>query len=90
MTVLRMLRNVAVLVILTVAALSLNPRPVAAQSSCKPLGSLCKPVRTGGGCCLGWCGPTPTGPRCCLFLHNAECTSSVQCCSGFCTSHGCQ
>jgi hypothetical protein len=41
MSLLRILRNLAVLVILTVAVLSLNPRPVAAQSSCKPLGSSC-------------------------------------------------
>ena len=59
MTLLRMLRNVAVLVILTVAALSLSPRPVAAQSSCRPLGALCSPNLPK--CCpLSLCGPHRT------------------------------
>jgi hypothetical protein len=84
MTLLRILRNVAVLVILTVAALSLNPRPVAAQSSCKPLGNWCT---SSAQCCNRWCGPY--AHRCCLPLHNMACTSSAQCCSGMCISGHC-
>jgi len=54
MTLLRILRNLAVLVILTVAALSLNPRPVAAQSTCRPLGAGCT---SSSQCCSGsFCG----------------------------------
>ena len=81
MTLLRMLRNVAVLVILTVAALSLNPRPVAAQSSCQPLGGVCNSYSSK--CCPGsLCGPYHW---CCSKpLRGMSCTSSVQCCSGLC------
>jgi hypothetical protein len=86
MTLLRMLRNVAVLVILTVAALSLNPRPVAAQSSCQPLGTVCTSTAQ---CCTGhlrWC--SPYVHRCCLPLHNQGCTKSTDCCSGTCLPYG--
>ena len=80
MTLLRILRNVAVLVILTVAALSLNPRPVAAQSSCQPLGGVCSYTSK---CCPGsLCGPRHT---CCNRpLRGESCTSSAQCCQGVC------
>lgn len=78
MTLLRILRNLAVLVILTVAALSLNPRPVAAQSSCQPVGSVCA-----RGCCPGsLCGPR--GTCCDKPYRNQICTSSAECCSGIC------
>jgi hypothetical protein len=82
MSLLRILRNVAVLVILAVAVLSLNPRPMAAQSSCLPLGSACHLHHQ---CCNSYCG----AGRCCLFLHNAECTSSEQCCGTSCISGRC-
>jgi hypothetical protein len=77
MTLLRILRNLAVLVILTVAALSLNPRPVAAQSSCRPLGWFCSATLK---CCPGsLCG----GNRCCNKpLYSMECTRSDVCCFG--------
>jgi len=81
MTLLRILRNLAVLVILTVAIMSLTPRRVAAQSSCLPLGAYCHPYGGNHQCCNNWCGGTG---RCCLPLHNMVCTSSAQCCSGFC------
>ena len=83
MALLRILRNLAVLVILTVAALSLIPRPVAAQSTCRPLGTGCN---TSAQCCNHWCGPYAR--RCCLPLHNMACRKSTDCCSGFCTSYG--
>jgi hypothetical protein len=80
MTLLRILKNLAVLVILTVAALSLNPRPVAAQSSCRPLGAGCT---SSSQCCSGsLCGWRHT---CCdRFFRHQTCTSSAQCCSGLC------
>ena len=80
MTLLRILRNVAVLVILTVAALSLNPRPVAAQSSCQPLGASCGLSLK---CCLGsLCGPYH---RCCNRpFYGMACTRSDVCCTGIC------
>jgi hypothetical protein len=81
MTLLRMLRNVAVLVILTVAALSLNPRPVAAQSSCQPLGGACNSYTSK--CCTGsLCGPH--GTCCNKPFYSMECTRSDVCCSGYC------
>jgi hypothetical protein len=80
MTLLRILRNVAVLVILTVAALSLNPRPAAAQSSCQPLGSVCA---RGKACCPGsLCGRYG---RCCNKPYYSQaCTRSDVCCTGIC------
>ena len=79
MTLLRMLRNLAVLVILTVAALSLNPRPVAAQSSCRPLGGFCSATLR---CCPG----SLCGPRgCCNKPYYSQmCTRSDVCCTGIC------
>ena len=80
MNLLRMLRNVAVLVILTVAALSLNPRPVAAQSSCQPLGGGCSATLR---CCPGsLCGPRL---RCCNKPYrNQLCGRGDVCCTGVC------
>ena len=86
MSLLRILRNLAVLVILTVAALSLNPRPVAAQSSCQPLGGFCTQYGLTAQCCNHWCGIRRT---CCLPFHNMYCTASAQCCSGVCISGRC-
>ena len=96
MSLLRILRNLAVLVILTVAALSLNPRPVAAQSSCQPLGGFCSVSRP---CC-------PSSPRSLCGRHNMCCNKplrgmtcsgatdsnglSIECCSGFCFNGACQ
>lgn len=81
MSLLRILRNLAVLVILTVGILSLSPRPVAAQSTCRPLGSACGTYV--GTCCPGsLCGPHRT---CCNKPYRGQiCTSSAQCCSGLC------
>jgi hypothetical protein len=85
MSLLRILRNLAVLVILTVAVLSLNPRPVAAQSSCRPLGWVCSYTSK---CCPGsLCGPH--GWCCNKPLRGTYCTASVQCCSGLCLNHSC-
>jgi hypothetical protein len=80
MSLLRTARNLAVLVILTVAALAFAPRPVAAQSTCRPLGTGCT---SSSQCCSGsFCGPRHT---CCNKpLRGMYCTSSVQCCSGLC------
>ena len=82
MTRLRMLRNLAVLVILTVAALSLNPRPVAAQSSCHPVGTRCTSSRQ---CCNNWC----YDYRCCWAVPGHSCTSGLQCCTGTCVGGRC-
>lgn len=82
MSLLRILRNLAVLVILTVGILSLTPRTVAAQSSCRPLGTVCTSSRQ---CCNSYCG----SGRCCLFLHNAICKSNAQCCGLSCISGRC-
>jgi hypothetical protein len=83
MTLLRILRNLAVLVILAVAAVAVAPRPVAAQSTCQSLGASCTyPPWQNSQCCSGLCGPRRT---CCSKpLRGMYCTSSVQCCSGFC------
>ena len=81
MSLLRILRNLAVLVILTVS-LSLIPRPMAAQSSCKPLGAWCT---SNAQCCYPWCGIRRTG---CLPLHNMICRKMTDCCSGTCVMYG--
>ena len=64
MTLLGIFRNLAILVILTLAGLSLNSRPVAAQSSCRPLGGHCGLLGNPAGgakCCPGnLCGPRGT------------------------------
>lgn len=41
MTLLRILKNLAVLIVLTVSGLSMNPRPMAAQLSCRKFGQFC-------------------------------------------------
>jgi hypothetical protein len=84
MSLLRILRNLAVLVILTVAYLSLLPRPMAAQTSCQPLGTACN---SSAQCCNHWCGPYAR--RCCKPLHGMTCSSWIQCCSGVCINGGC-
>jgi hypothetical protein len=86
MSLLRILRNLAVLVILTVAIMSLTPRTVAAQSSCLPLGAYCHPYGIDHQCCNSWCGYTS---RCCKPLHGMTCSSWIQCCSGACINGGC-
>jgi hypothetical protein len=82
MSLLRILRNLAVLVILTVAVLSLNPRPVAAQS-CQPLGGQCYTLKCcPGSLCVGSLG---YGFRCCNKpLRWTACTRSDVCCHGSC------
>ena len=84
MSLLHILRNLAVLAILTVGILSLSPRPIAAQSSCRPLGSVC------GGYlpkCCSLCGPRG---RCCdKPFYGMYCNTSAECCSGFCFHHVC-
>jgi hypothetical protein len=78
MSVLRVFRNLAVLVILA-AGLSLSPRPLAAQS-CRPLGAVCNYTLT---CCPGsLCGPAL---RCCNKpFRSMMCTRSDVCCQGIC------
>ena len=84
MTLLRILRNVAVLVILTVAVLSLNPRPMAAQSTCRPLGWVCG-IYTSKCCPGSLCG----GNRCCNKpLYSMACTRSDVCCFGMYCFYG--
>ncbi len=88
MSLLRILRNLAVLLILTVGFLSLSPRTVAAQSSCHPIGTACSSSTwTRGQCCYGWC--SPYAHRCCLPFHNMACSSWTQCCSGACVQGRC-
>jgi len=87
MSFLRSLRNLAVLVILTVAVLSLNPRLAAAQSSsCRPLGHYCT---SGSQCCSHLCGRRHT---CCDKLSPGQyCSSSAECCNTYCTvGHFCR
>jgi hypothetical protein len=80
MPLLRILRNLAVLVILTVGSISLSSRPVAAQS-CRPLGAFCNSYTSK--CCPGsLCGPRF---RCCNKpLNGMACTRSDVCCQGVC------
>jgi hypothetical protein len=85
MTLLRVLRNWAVLVIVTVAVGSLNPRAVAANSSCGALGSHCK---SGLQCCSGIC--AVVGHYCCnKRLPNMSCNNSDVCCTGLCIRGHC-
>ena len=84
MSLLRILRNLAVLVILTVGFLSLSPRPIAAQSTCGQLGAVCT---TAAQCCVHYCSPRTL--RCCIPLHNRACTNWTQCCSGMCSGGRC-
>jgi hypothetical protein len=84
MSLLRSLRNLAVLVIVTVGGLSLIPRPMAALSVCRWKGALCQSSRQ---CCL-FLLCSPITHRCCGYYHQA-CTSPTQCCSGICSNGGC-
>jgi hypothetical protein len=84
MTLLRILRNLAVLVILTVGWLSLSPRAVAALSTCHHVGALCT---SNAQCCF-----FSTCDRhhiCCSLFHGAYCTSPAQCCSNTCIKGRC-
>jgi hypothetical protein len=85
MSLLRILRNFAALVILTVGGFTLIPPPVAAQSTCHPLGAFCNSTAQ---CCPGsLCGFRRT---CCdRPLEGEYCTTSAQCCDGFCFEHRC-
>ena len=81
MSLLRILRNLAVLAILTVGFLSLSPRPMAAQSTCRLLGAFCTtPGFRNAQCGSGLCGPYH---RCCskVWLWSA-CSTSAECCNG--------
>jgi hypothetical protein len=80
MSLLRVLRNLAVLVILTVGSLGLIPRTMAA--TCLGGGAACT---NGNQCCSHAC----MGGRCCYFVHGHYCTSWVQCCSRACIDHRC-
>ena len=83
MSLWRIFKNVAVLVILMVAVLSLLPRQTSAQTACSiPLGSACPKFGLTAQCCGShWCG---FSGRCCLPLHNMACRFAAQCCSGAC------
>jgi hypothetical protein len=86
MTILRNFRNLAVVVILTLASLSLSPRPLAAQSSCQPVGGVCNSPGRNAQCCgFHYCSPHR---RCCVPLNHQACTSNTQCCSGICLPNG--
>ena len=87
MSLLRIFRNLAVLVILAMGYLSLSPTPVAAQSSCRPLGTACTQYGWNAQCCNHYC--SPYAHRCCLPFHNMACRSSAQCCSGACLQGRC-
>jgi len=85
MTLLGTFRNLAILVILTVAGLSLSSRPVAAQTGSIPPGAFCKPpYGRNPQCFTHFC--SSLTKRCCwLFTDEGYgCTSNLQCCSGIC------
>lgn len=92
MSLLRIFRNLAVLAILTVGCLSLATRPVAAQSTCQPIGAYCDVHRP---CCpYSLCAP-PTlftrQPHCCNKPFRGQlCNISAECCSGLCLNHSCR
>ncbi len=67
MTTLRILRNLAVLVIFAVAVLASTPRPVAAaEPECLPAGKSCTPKGTPH-CCSGLkCEQLTTGAFACI------------------------
>jgi len=75
MSLLRILRNLAVLVILTVGSLGLIPRPMAA-ASCIGAGAACTQFTQ---CCSHAC----HNGRCCNFIYGHYCSSSVDCCSPY-------
>jgi hypothetical protein len=84
-SLLRVLRNLSVLVILTVGSLGLIPRTMAAQSSCHGVGTACT---SGKQCCYYPAVACERG-HCCYFIHGHICGSSVDCCSGACIDHRC-
>jgi hypothetical protein len=88
MSLLRVLRNLGVLVILTVGGASLVPRPMAAQSTCEPLGSYCKISGFGRECCTLVCGPYHNCCNTAWGLH-AACTTNADCCSLTCRGGRC-
>ena len=83
MTLLRILRNLAVLVILTLGGLSLAQGSVVPQSSCKLLGAFCT---SSGQCCQRYCGPYH---NCCVPFHNRACIRDADCCSYKCQGYRC-
>ena len=80
MSLLRTLRNLGALLILTVAVFSVTSSPSAAQSSCLPLGAHCS--LTNNQCCNHACGPFTR--LCCKPFKGMACTSNAQCCSNAC------
>jgi hypothetical protein len=74
MSLLRKLRNLALLVIFTAAGFSLAPRTMAAIGLCE------------GHWCPGWC----YQGRCCFWIGRKPCNSSAQCCGQACIDHMCQ
>lgn len=84
MFLLRILRNLAALVIVTIGGLSVMSRPMAAQSSCQPLGGPCEAKSQ---CCSGLCGWRYS---CCdKPFHGQYCVSYAECCSRSCVNHRC-
>lgn len=82
MTLLRILRTLAVLVILTVGWLSLSPRAVA-TGVCQPVGGSCT---SRAQCCFPYCGPHH---NCCVPFHNRACRQNADCCSYQCSGGRC-
>jgi hypothetical protein len=84
MSFLRSLRNLAVLVIFTVAGLSFSPHSMAAQSRCGVVGT---PCQSNYQCCIGELCKASTH-RCCGYFHRA-CRTNADCCSNICLRSGC-
>ena len=83
MAFLRVIRNFAALVILTVGALGLSPQAGAARSTtCLGFGGSCT---SRAQCCFPYCGPHH---NCCNPLHNVACTKNSDCCSYMCAGPG--
>jgi hypothetical protein len=90
MSLLRILRNLAVLVILTAAFASIA-RPITEQSTCTPLGGRCSQRgQVTKQCCTEFCG---IYGNCCglpsLGGHRA-CTKNSDCCSNLCLGGRCE
>jgi hypothetical protein len=86
MSLLRILRNLAVMVILTIGVISLVPHPVAAQSTCRPLGAPCSPPILNSQCCSRLCGAYGGYARCCNKPNYHQiCGRSDVCCFGYCS-----
>jgi hypothetical protein len=81
MSLLRILRNLAVLVILTVSGLSLVPRAMTVQPPCRPPGAVCQSQAQ----CCPYLACSQTTHRCCIWYRQA-CTSNSQCCGNDCNS----